>query len=176
MTLTSGRQDAFGKHNADYGMRYFYDQYKKANKASTLTQKRFTGIWKDYVDSMMTKVIESKYDFKMQAALGSIYVVSKKIEFKFDENGDLIRKGFRVDWKATNDMWDNDPVTKKNKQVIYHFNEHSSRRNFRWYWDKRLCRVINQAFYMFYPSRVWKRKLAKWIKREDFDTLYYEAQ
>ena len=33
-----------------------------------------------------------------------------------------------------------------------------------------------QSYYLFYPTRKWKRELAKWIKSEDFDTIYYEAK
>jgi hypothetical protein len=173
--ISTNRIGKTGHNNADVGMGYFYRLYVKQQDAATITQKQFTSIWKEYSNLIMEKVIREKYDLKMQAQLGSIYIVSKKIEFKFDDNGDLIRKGFRIDWKATRDMWEGDPKTQENKQVIYHFNEHSSRRNFRFYWDKRLCRALHQTFYMFYPCRKWKRELAKWIKSDDFDTIYYEA-
>ena len=177
MILTNTtREGHFGRHNNDFCMGDFYHRYMIANKTSTLTQKRFTTIWKEYIDKVMQKVIHEKYDFKMQAQMGSVYIISKRIDFKFDDDGDLIRKGFRIDWNATRKMWQEDQRTHDIGQVIYHFNEHSSRRNFRYYWDKRLCKVLNQTFYMFYPCRKWKRELAKWIKSEDFDTIYYEVK
>jgi len=161
------------KKPVEYGMNYIYAQYKKTTD-KPLSQAVFSSIWKDYAQKMMTKVIENKYDFKLQAQLGSVYIISKKIQFLLDENGNLIRKGFRVDWRATRELWDEDEDAKQRKQVIYHFNEHSGRRNYRFYWDKRLSKLKYQSYYMFYPSRKWKRTLAKHIKSDDFDTIYYE--
>jgi len=174
--INKGRTGQPGRYKVDYGMGYFYSEYLKQPSAEPLTQKQFTDIWKQYINKIMFMVIKDKYDFRLQAQLGRIYIVSKKMDFRFSENGNMIRKGISVDWPSTVKMWNEDPETYRTKRVVYFFNEHSGRRKFRFYWDKRRCGVKNQSYYLFYPSRKWKRELAKWIKDDDFDTIYYEAK
>lgn len=176
ISTRSGRHGSYGRYISNYGMTYFYREYKKEYPSSTVTQKQFTDIWKEYTNRIMNLIIKEKYDFKMQAQIGRIYIVSKKIEFKFSESGDMLGKGLRVDWNSTVKAWNEDPNMYKERRVIYFFNEHSSRRNFKFYWDKRRCKIKNQSYYLFYPTRKWKRELAKWIKSDDFDTIYYEAK
>ena len=73
------------------------------------------------------------------------------------------------DWKATKQLWADDPDAKKEKKLIYHMNNHTNGMYIKYLFSKHHVGVKNLKIYSFIPSRGNKRLLAKHIKENDIN-------
>ena len=103
----------------------------------------------------------------------SIRIKKIPIKIRFNPDGSLCTKGLRADWKSTKDLWAIDPEAKENKQLVFHFNEHTDRYNLKFFYDKRTSHMKNQTAYQFKVMRKWSRLLNKAVKRNP-NLNYYE--
>jgi len=165
MDYTFTRKGKKGKYPADYGMtnayQYYLEHYKNKYDVS---QREYSLIFKEVMERIMFKIIFENFEFKMPFT-GNLRVKKTPIQIKFNPDGTLCRKGLRVDWKATKDLWKADEEAKLKKQVVYHFNDHNDRCNLKFYYDKRTCQMKNQSAYKLSMSRKWDRLLNEAVKR-----------
>ena len=163
------------KVRIDLGSKELYDFYlKRYGNELGLTQSQFSSIVKDFNTEIMKAVIEEAYFFMMPYVKFGLFIKSYKIKLKEDEFGNLVMRHLRIDWATTLNLWKVDQEAREKKIIVRHFNEHSGRRNYRFYFDKVRSRTKNQAFYAFIPTRKWKRHLAATIKNPDKQITYYE--
>jgi hypothetical protein len=87
------------------------------------------------------------------------------------EDGKLVNSN-PVDWKATREMWSNDPETKEKKLIIRYINSHSSKYVFRIKALKKFKNYENKKYYRFQACREFQRNLKTRIfddKKDKFD-------
>ena len=78
-----------------------------------------------------------------------------------------------IDWKATNELWKENPEAKKKKLLVRYNNSHTSGYVYMIYMKKFKAKVKKKVFYKFLPNRTFKRNLSKRIK--DFDKDNFDA-
>lgn len=93
--------------------------------------------------------------------LGKVQILGKKLKPKFEDG---VIKGLAPDWVSTKKLWEEDEEAKKNKQLVYHFNEDTNGIRYRYYWNKTRVLVSNKALFILKMSRANKRALSKIVK------------
>lgn len=167
-----------GKFNASIKSIDFYNFFKKKYKKHAghiPSQGEYSAIFDEFAEEIMNKIIYEAYEFRIPYHLGNLYVTQRDVKIRFDNQGNLINKGLAPDWNATKKLWREDEEARERKQLIYHFNEHSSRKRMRFHWDRRTIFLKNKSVYKFIPIRKWSRKLKDVIKDEDHNVIYYET-
>lgn len=146
-----------------------YNYYRKTIKDKDKRYKidilKWGDILREFNTIVVDKIINDSYEFKMPCNLGYLRIKKVKQKFKTDENGKIITRNLCPDWKKTKELWNKDPIAKKNKKLIYHLNKHSSSYYYKWYWDRITSTVKNQSLYKFIPVRQNKKDLAKAVFR-----------
>jgi len=146
--------------------------YNKYNTMSSnpIDKQLYFKIVKDFNERIINKIVEGGYEFIMPYNLGSIFIKKRKIEFKFDENGNFLSKFTKagVNWKATKDLWILDNNAKENKTLVWNDNSHTDGFKYRFFWDRGKTGngIKNILSYKFMANRVHgKRNLAKVLKQ-----------
>lgn len=93
--------------------------------------------------------------------LGSLQIVGRKVKVRI-EDGEI--KGLAPDWASTKKLWEEDEQAKKDKQLVYHFNEHTNSVRYRFFWSKARALVTNKTLYNLRMTRSNKRELSKLIQ------------
>lgn len=121
----------------------YYIKDTKLNSKYNITWEKYKEILKLFNTSMMSKIIDEGYIFKIPYRLGTIRI--KKRE------ADLTR--LKANWGVFN---------KTDGEVLNKYlNEHTNNYYVRFYWSKNVDAVIkNKTIYSFIPSRANKRYLA----------------
>lgn len=127
-------------------------------------------ICKKFNERKMQSII-SGHIFNMPFRLGSIGIVQFKRRIKFDENGNLITKGFAINWDKTIKMWRQQygdmPLKEygkiRGKKVVFITNEHTDGRMFRFHWKKKYAVVKNISAYELKIPQHYKDDLCKLI-------------
>lgn len=166
-----------GKSNADYGRTHIYKHYKNNVKDMSieyqLTSTEHSNILNAFNKELARLILEESFDYILPHRIGSMRIKKYKPTLLKD-NGELNIRHLNVDWKKTNEMWNNDPATKEAKKVVYYENTHSEGYNYRWYFSNYRSNCINKTAYCFKPSRTNKRRLAQLIKDPNFKGDFYE--
>lgn len=134
-----------------------YKQYKSDYPNSSVDIKTYKKVCLTFfrvcVDSLIDGM-EVKVPF-----MGSFRVVKRKRDFN----------KLQPDWKRTKELWASDPISKENKKLIYHLNEHSKGFYYRFHWRKGMVRNISA--YSFLPIRSAKSLLATAILTNNKDYI-----
>jgi len=115
-------------------------------------------ITKGFMQFISEKVLEGE-NVELPVRMGNLQIVGKKINPKLDENGNIMN--LAPDWVRTKKLWDSDEQAKKEKQIVYHMNEHTNGIRYKVKWEKKRCGVPNKMMYIFKPTRTNKRKIWK---------------
>lgn len=153
-----------GRHNCQVKTKEFYQTYLE-DTDNAVDRATFGNVLNDINDSISKAIIRENYDFRVPYRLG--YIRIKKFKNYFD------KKYLKPDWKKTNELWDKDPKAKKEKKLVYHFNEHTENYYFRFYYTKFTCNIKNKSVYSFKPTRDNARFLSNYI-RANPEMDYYE--
>jgi hypothetical protein len=137
--------------------KYYLSQVSE-EKVDIKTYLKVTHLFMKYI---IKKVIEGNRVCLPQN-LGSILIVGKKIKVNFDKEGKIT--GLSPDWKRTNELWERDEKSRKEKKIVYHLNEHSDGIRYRFVWRKRGAFFKNGEFYSLLMTRHNKRAVSKFIK------------
>lgn len=160
-----------GKLNADYkliDMYKFYCTYSKKPVDYNTYRKICLLINK----TIINKVIKENLLFILPYRGGNISIrkYKNKLRERVTENGNTILNQ-PVDWKATKEMWLEEPEL-KGKKVIYIDNEHTDGYKFKFIWNTFNAKFKNKYLSGFKPLRKISRLLALEIKTNpDFDTF-----
>jgi hypothetical protein len=161
----------------DYGITYCYKKYIshycvkkggarrgiKVNNKYNMSLKEYGEIIKACNLAVMNLIIKKGIDFKLPFRMGTMSVVKKKIAYLKLPTG-RVRLVAGVDWKATHEMWKEDPKTKENKKVIYYTNEHSGGYTIRLRYLNTWANFTGFQYYRFYPTREFNKLLSEEIK------------
>ena len=177
-----------GRHKADIGNYELYRYYLKGVKpveslsggktigSYAVTQSEYTSILEDINTSIIRLIVLENFEFKIPCNLGYISMKQKKVEFKLDDNGELITRNLSLDFKATKALWASDEEARKNKTKIFHTNEHTNGNRMSYWWSKKGARTKGIAAYYFVACRNMKRAPAQFLKDKDFSLAFFEKK
>lgn len=163
------------KFKSDYGLgdvyKFFVEKYGNSYNIKSFD---FIQTCHKLNAEVVRLMIFDKREFFIPANLGGWRIKRRKTKFRLDKNGDLKTTHLPVDYQATKALWNNDPKAKKDKRLVFIFNDHTDGYRFKFWWDKRTSRVRNQSAYYIKPSRANSRLLAKAVKDPNCSLDFYE--
>lgn len=177
-----------GKLNSDYSISDIYKYYIKQLSENSknlplgstykdtdfyLPSKIFAKICADINERILLRVIEHNDEIKLPYRIGSLSVRKYKTKVKLDSEGEVIKDNLPVDYKATKELWANDPAALEARTKIYNLNEHFDGYRTRFHWEKKLCNFKHIKIYKLRIARHYRRHLAKCIKQNKVD--YYDC-
>lgn len=133
----------------------------RSKSGNKLRLDDFNRIVSLFMKFIMAKVFAG-YEVKLPARLGSIQVVGRKVKPRFGADGKIV--GLAPNWPQTKKLWESNPEAKKNKEIVYCFNEHSDGYRYRLLWSRKGVLLKNKSVYSFRLSRSNKRTINKLIK------------
>lgn len=160
---------------ANYGIKDIYKFYKSYSN-NPVSPDVFRRVWDGFIQKVTDGIILEGKDFTMPFRLGSVGIRKQKIIVIMKDDGSIDKRYLRPDWKATKELWAQDPEAKERKQLVFHLNKHFGGYNCKWFWDKSTCSVQNQTAYSLSMTRENKRKLSVAIFDEDVEVDYYEQK
>ena len=123
---------------------------------------------------MVEKMITDNLVIDLPYRMGNISIVKTKQKDELQEDGTLSKTGRAIDWKATKQLWAEDPSAKEEKTLLYFTNSHTGGYICKWKWHRKAPFAKNSRFYKFYPLRKWKRLLAKVLMNPLNDYDFFE--
>ena len=136
------------------GTRDIYKSYKKEVENPVSTQD-YLDISQGFVKFCVDLLMEGE-TITLPERMGTYFFVGDKTRPYTREDGSI--GGLSPNWKATNELWEKKPEAKKDKIIVYHFNEHSNGIRYRFHWSKKRIFVKNKDFYAFRLTRGNKRR------------------
>lgn len=113
-----------------------------------------------FMKFLMSKLFETG-EINIPERLGKLTISGKKVRVRI-EDGEI--KGLAPDWVKTKELWDSDSTAKKNKQLVYHFNEDTNGIRYKFFWSKNRVLVSNKTLYNLRMTRTNKRELSRLVK------------
>jgi len=144
------------KNKLDYGSQYFYNEFKKRNKDSIVTQKIYTLILKTLFELVVKKIVTKAYRFSFPG-IGLFYLIRVKQKIKKDPKTGKVRLQSSVNW----------PETKRIGKKVYYMNDNTDRNVYKICWDKTIIHFVNKSFYTFEYNKKHKQFLNEAIKASD---------
>jgi len=135
--------------------------YKENFDIETISYKDYLSIMIRFLKFFIQKLFEGN-SIDLPFSLGTMYIKGTKVKPIFLENG--LIAGLSPNWRKTKELWDSDKEAKKNKQLVYDFNEHSDNIRYKLSWKKRKLYAKYKWLYGFILTRHNKRTLSKLIK------------
>jgi len=168
------------RRGVTYNTNQTYRYYKKKYKQTNVSRKLFGDITREFYELIVPEIVKNNYIFRMPANMGKLFIKSKPYEIKFDEDGNVDKRKLAPNWKKTKELWKKQypDLTMQeiynipNKKLVYHLNDHSDRRIFKWFWDKTNSIVKNQQLYYVDVTRKWDRYLSNYAQNNYVE--YYE--
>lgn len=160
------------KNKVEYGRTAMYSLYRKVAN-NPVDKSVHSSVLNDFNKEISKAIMEEAYEYLLPFRLGTLRIKKYKAHYKIDEETGKIAGNLPVNWKATNELWANNPEAKEAKKMVYHTNEHSNGYQYKWNFSNYRSNCPNKSAYCFVPSRTNKRTLAALIKDEDFEGDYY---
>lgn len=146
--------------NPSIGLRDAYKLYRKEYQ-NTVLLTVYLQVITGYAKFMTEKLLDSEV-VPLAERLGDIEISGSKLKPTIDEQGRI--QGLSPNWKATNDLWATCEKCKEEKQLVYHFDEHTQGLRYKLRWSKKKVFVENKDFYSFRLSFHNKKAIAKSLK------------
>jgi hypothetical protein len=142
-----------------YNSRDSYVVYKSMSD-NPINISQYVQIINQFMKFIINRLFEKGQIF-LPEKLGTLQVIGKKVKVKI-EDGQI--KGLAPDWVKTKELWESDDEAKKNKQLVYHFNEQTNGVRYRFFWSKNRVLVLNKTLYNLKMTRTNKRTLSQLVK------------
>jgi hypothetical protein len=120
-----------------------------------LTYPEYKDITTMYLNHIADNLVQKSITVRLPFRLGTLAVVKHKPIYKSIKN-------MVIDWTRSKEL---------SKQVRQ-FNDHSNGFIYRFHWDRKNCITDNKTAYMFNPTRLNKREVARLVKTKQND--YFE--
>lgn len=142
-----------------YNSRDSYIVYKNLSD-NPINISQYVQIVNQFMKFLINRLFE-KGQVSLPEKLGNLQIVGKKVKVKI-EDGQI--KGLAPDWVKTKELWEKDAEAKKNKQLVYHFNEQTNGVRYRFFWSKNRVLVSNKTLFNIKMTRTNKRTLSQLVK------------
>jgi len=171
------RKDSKNKFNVDLGFDDIYNHYKKSSP-TPLDKKRYNDVFTSIFDSIMNTIIKDGYSINFPYKFGKLEIQKRKQKIIYDNQGNVNRIYYKVDWLATKEHWKKvygDLSAEQLKEIkgktkIYCKNKY--RMSFKYVKDS--AQYKSKSVVMFIPNRKWCRALANHLKTNPYQTDYKE--
>lgn len=150
----------------DLNSRSSYSLYKSKSK-NPIDIKIYLKIVNEFMIFISKKLINNG-ELILPERMGILQIRGRKQKPKVVD-GKI--KNIGVNWIETKELWEKDENAKKNKQLIYYFNENSNGILYRTNWYRRRVLAANKSIYDFTLTRTNKRAIAKKIKEDSIEYL-----
>ena len=147
---------------SDYGSNDYYRFFIRNNKESDITRLEYGKIIKEFNAHARDRLSTKGASFIMPARMGRAELRKVKTEVTIDENGDIINN-LPTNWKATRDLWKDNPGAKEKNIKIKFTNEHTDGYTFKVSYLKRKASFKNKSIYKLRFNRKLKRTLSESI-------------
>jgi|688.fasta_scaffold48943_11 hypothetical protein len=166
---------AKNKIQVDYSISDFYKYYMK-NKTTKNKYERpvCNKIIKEYHKKIMDKMRNENFIYRLPFGIATIRIKKYKKKIKLLDNGNVDTKSLTINWKATRDLWKNNPELKEKKKFIYYTNVHTDGFQYKYYFDKTTTRLKNMSVYYFNASRFNNRALGDLLLNPNIKVDYFE--
>ena len=145
-----------------YNSRDSYILYKNTSSLDTPVDiSTYIKIVNSFMKFLIRKLFQTG-EITLPERLGNLFVIGKKVKIRFEE-GEI--KGLAPDWVKTKELWDSDSKAKKDKQLVYHFNEDTNGVRYKFFWSKNRVLVTNKTLYTLKMTKTNKKELSKLIKK-----------
>ena len=142
-----------------YNSRDSYIVYKNLSD-NPINISQYVQIVNQFMKFLINRLFE-KGQVSLPEKLGNLQIIGKKVKVKI-EDGQI--KGLVPDWVKTKELWEKDAEAKKNKQLVYHFNEQTNGIRYRFFWSKNRVLVSNKTLFNIKMTRTNKRTLSQLVK------------
>ena len=142
-----------------YNTRDSYVVYKNMSD-NPINISEYVQIINQFMKFLILKLL-STGEIILPERLGRLSIFGKKVNVRI-EDGEI--KGLAPDWVKTKQLWDSDEEAKKNKQLVYHFNEETNGIRYKFAWSKNRVLVSNKTLYNLRMTRSNKRELSKLVR------------
>lgn len=146
-----------------------YQHYRKNVNKDLKVDRR---IYYKVVDLYLLFFVEALYSgvrVSIPMMLGSFIYKGRKRDISLDEEGRIT--GVPIDWGSTLKLWKENENAAKNKQLVYHFNDHTDGHVYTLRWSYKMSQGRYKLLYCFSPCRMVKRTFAKLIKQgKEYET------
>lgn len=142
-----------------YNINDSYVVYKNISN-DPVDKSIYLQITNQFMKFLSSKLL-SQGEINIPERLGKLSIYGKKVKVKV-EDGQI--KGLAPDWVKTKELWESDKEAKKNKQLVYHFNEETNGIRYKYVWSKNRVLVSNKTLYNLRMTRSNKRELSKLVR------------
>lgn len=142
-----------------FNLKDAYNVYR-INSFSPIEIKEYLEIVHAFLSFIIDKLLNTG-EINLPERMGKVSIVGHKLKPKVEDG---VIRGLAVDWKETNLLWKQDPIAKKEKKLIFLFNEDTNRIMYRVHWYRARVLASNKALYDLILTRTNKRRISKLIK------------
>lgn len=145
-----------------------YKGYKKTHPKYKTKLNDFRDISQGFTSILREELLEEG-SIALPHRLGTMKIVGRTVVPKVNDEGQITN--LPVDWQSTKELWNKSPKAKLEKQLVYHFNEHTQYVRYKLGWYRKNVFLKNKNFYYFDACRDLKRQIAKEIKNNKEYTI-----
>jgi len=160
-----------GKLKVDYGSTDYY-KYYCSNEKNPISNEKFNKITSLFNEGIVNLIIEENLEFT-PVKLQFTFCVRKYKKILRIQDGKLINTN-PIDWKTTNQLWEENPEAKEKKIIIKYNNNHTSKNIFRIKMLKTGSTYNNKFLFRFKAVRSFRSLLSKRIldpNKDNFNTF-----
>lgn len=136
-----------------------------------LTRRDYVRILTKINKKIANIMVYENFSFKIPYRLGELRIEKSKGAVYVDENNNVINH-LPVNWGATNRLWKEDVLAKKQKKLIRFTNEHYNGYIVKVTYNKFKANYANKIMYRFRPSKAFRALIAKSIKSDQNVDFY----
>lgn len=139
------------------------DSYKEfKNKYPEIDYTIYSTIVKKFLKFLVLKLLNLG-EVKLPCRLGEVSIIGYKQKVKIDDKGNI--RGLAPNWKETKILWEKDERAKKEKKLVYYFNEETEGTIYAYLWHKRNVNLANKNLYKLRFTRANKEALSTLVKQ-----------
>lgn len=158
-----------GKNKSDYGLKDYYKFYCQTTD-NPVSKAKYNKVISEINLKIIDSILNNSLEYKPTHLQFTFAIRKSKREVQIKE-GKLINTN-PIDWKSTNELWQDDKEARDKKLLIRFQNNHTSKYIFRIKALKTGQKFVNKQYYRFKACRSFQRGLAKRImdtKKDKFD-------
>lgn len=155
---------------SDYGSNDYFLFFKRNNPKSEVLRKDYGSIIKEFNSHLRDGLSDKGADIVMPSRLGRVELRKIKTSVTIGPDGEIVNN-LPTNWKATRELWKDNPVAKENNVKIRFTNEHTDGYTFKISYLKSGANYKNKTMYKLRFNRLLKRNLSKSIFEGKIDAF-----
>ena len=158
------------KVKTDYGMKDYYRYFRRKQGITHISRLVFGKIIREFNEHVSDSISKKGSEYIFPSKIGKVVLRKVKTEVTLDEDGKIVNN-LPTNWKATRDLWNENPVAKEKKIKIKFTNEHTDGYTFRIVYLRSKANYKNKSVYKMQFNRDMKRNLSRSIFQGRIDAF-----